>query len=186
MLYALPLGLIVGLLLGGRVAGLGELRFRWPGVFVLGLAIQVVLFSEPVTQRIGNLGPWLYVASTALVLVAVAANARIAGVPIILVGAACNMAAIVANGGFMPAGGAALEAINRTLGDEYSNSALLPHPALEPLTDIFAMPAWVPFANIFSVGDVFIGIGVVVVVAAAMRRGRPGARAHITEIEQAA
>ena len=26
-----------------------------------------------------------------------------------------------------------------------------------PLTDIFALPAWLPFANVFSIGDVLIG-----------------------------
>ena len=34
------------------------------------------------------------------------------------------------------------------------------HPALQPLTDIFAVPAWVPLANVFSVGDVLIAVGV--------------------------
>ena len=35
-----------------------------------------------------------------------------------------------------------------------------PTPRLAPLTDIFAMPRWLPFANVFSVGDVLIGVGV--------------------------
>jgi hypothetical protein len=30
------------------------------------------------------------------------------------------------------------------------------------------MPAWVPMANVFSVGDVLIGVGVAVAVVAAM------------------
>jgi hypothetical protein len=42
-------------------------------------------------------------------------------------------------------------------------------PALRPLTDIFALPAWLPFANVFSIGDVLIGLGVVVVIALGMR-----------------
>jgi lipoprotein signal peptidase len=35
------------------------------------------------------------------------------------------------------------------------------------------MPAWVPFSNVFSIGDVIIVIGVVIVIVAAMRQGRP-------------
>lgn len=182
MLYAIPIGLVLGFLLGGRLAGLAELRFRWLPLFLVGLAVQVALFSTPLTDRVGELGPPIYVASTALVLVAVARNWRITGIPVVLAGAICNFAAIVANGGYMPAGGAALEALDRHLTGEYSNSAALARPALEPLTDVFAMPAWVPYANIFSVGDVLISLGVVVVIVAGMRRGRGGARAHIAGI----
>jgi lipoprotein signal peptidase len=186
MLYAVPIGLVAGLLLGGRPAGLAELRFRWGLVFVLGLVVQLVLFSPPVTERIGALGPPIYVASTLMVLAALAGNVRVTGVPIVLAGAASNLAAIVANGGYMPAGAAALAALDRSLGSEYSNSAVVARPALEPLTDIFALPAWVPFTNVFSVGDVLIGVGVCVVVVAAMRRGRAGAAAHLPETGQPA
>jgi len=41
------------------------------------------------------------------------------------------------------------------------------------LTDIFALPRWMPLANIFSIGDVLIGIGVAIAIAAAMRRPNP-------------
>jgi hypothetical protein len=41
---------------------------------------------------------------------------------------------------------------------------------VRPLTDIFALPGWLPFANVFSIGDVLIGVGLVVVIAAGMRR----------------
>jgi hypothetical protein len=52
----------------------------------------------------------------------------------------------------------------------YSNSSIPTEPALVPLTDIFATPAWLPFANVFSVGDVLIGLGVAATIAMAMRR----------------
>ena len=48
---------------------------------------------------------------------------------------------------------------------------MVANPAVRPLTDIFAIPAGLPLANVFSVGDVLIGLGIVVVIAAAMRRG---------------
>jgi len=98
-------------------------------------------------------------------------NIDISGMKVVALGAASNLAAIVANGGYMPASRGALEALGKTDPTTYSNSATLQHPALEPLTDIFALPAWLPFANIFSVGDVLIALGVVVVIVAAMRRG---------------
>jgi hypothetical protein len=172
IVYAIPIGLLAGFLLGGRLAGLASLEIRWAWLAVTGFAIQVVLFSGPVSERIGDAGPPIYVLSTALVLLAVAANARVRGMPLVIVGAACNLAAIVANGGYMPASPEAVAAIGREEIVGYSNSRVIASPALEPLTDVIVLPGWLPFANIISIGDLLIGVGIAVVVAAAMRSGR--------------
>lgn len=172
ILYALAIGVVVGLLLGGRPAGLAGIEFRWPWLLVAGFLVQVVLFTDQVAAVVGDLGPPIYVASTAIVLIGVLRNAAIPGMPIVALGAGCNLAAIVANGGYMPAGRAAMEALGRSEAEIYSNSAVVAHPVLELLTDIFALPPWVPFANIFSIGDVLIGLGVALVIVAAMRRSR--------------
>ena len=161
------------LLTHGRIAGLADVRFRWAPLALLGFAFQLALFSEPVAERVGSLGPPLYVASTALVLLAVLRNLRITGLPLVALGAVCNLAAIVANGGYMPTTPGALAALGAVEGTAYSNSAVMTDPRLPALTDIFAMPPEMPFANVFSIGDVLIGLGVMVAVAAAMRR--PGA-----------
>jgi hypothetical protein len=112
----------------------------------------------------------IYVLSTLAVAAAVAANLRIRGMTIVLLGAVSNFAAIVANGGYMPASAEAMEALGRPAKTGYSNSLLAPDPALPWLTDIFALPSWLPYTNVFSIGDVLIGLGVVVVIASAMRR----------------
>ena len=44
---------------------------------VSGFAAQVVLFSDPVAERIGSLGVPIYVGSTVMVAAVVAANWRI-------------------------------------------------------------------------------------------------------------
>ena len=89
--------------------------------------------------------------------------------PLVVIGAASNMAAILANGGYMPAAAAALASIGKSPPVLYSNSAVLQTPALEWLTDRFALPAWVPFTNVFSVGDVLLGVGVAILRSTAMR-----------------
>jgi hypothetical protein len=73
----------------------------------------------------------------------------------------------------MPASPAALAAVGHTVGDGPTNSTLVARPALEPLTDIFATPSWLPLANIFSVGDILIGIGLAIAIAASMRTSAP-------------
>jgi Family of unknown function (DUF5317) len=169
ILYSIVIGVAAGLLLGGRPAGLADLRIRWPWAMAVGLAAQLLLFSTPLNDRVGDLGPVIYVASTAFVVAAIVANRRITGMGVVALGAMSNLVAIVANRGFMPADPGAMASLGRMAIDGYSNSALLPDPALRPLTDIFALPSWVPFANIFSIGDVIIGLGVAIVIVAAMR-----------------
>jgi Family of unknown function (DUF5317) len=173
ILYAVPLGLLLGLLLGGRTTGLAQLRFRWSWLFLAGLIVQLVLFFDPVSRRVGDLGPPIYVGSTAVVLAAVLANARIAGIPIVALGALSNFAAIVSNGGYMPADPDALASVGKTAPLVYSNSSVVAHPMLGFLTDVFVLPAWVPMANIFSIGDVLIGLGVMAVIVLAMRHVVP-------------
>jgi hypothetical protein len=168
ILYAIPIGIVIGYLLGGRLDRLSRVRFRWAPLALLGLAIQVALFSDPLAEEVGDAGPPIYVASTALVLVAVLRNLDIPGVAIVALGAASNLLAILANGGYMPADPGAIAAIGG-IAPGYSNSSLVSDPGLAPLTDIFATPAWVPFANVFSIGDVLIGVGVAVTIAVGMR-----------------
>jgi hypothetical protein len=180
-LYAVGAGVVIGFLAGGRLSGLAAIEFRWAPLAFAGLIVQVLLFSGPIVERVGDLGPPIYVASTLAVLVAVLRNLRVTGLPLVALGAACNLSAIVANGGYMPASPAAMAALGRTEFATYSNSATMVSPALTPLTDVFAMPAWLPFANVFSIGDVLIGLGIAVAIAAAMRTARPGASRNLPQ-----
>lgn len=174
VLYALPVGVLAGWLAGGRLASLGNVSIRWAPVALMGLLAQVALFSTPLTDHVGSLGAPLYVATSLLVLLVVLRNLAIPGLAVMALGAALNLAAIVANGGYMPVSDAAVAALGKTLHAGYSNSVMLGHPHLAPLTDIFAMPAWLPFPNIFSVGDVLIGVGLAWAIAVSMRRGARG------------
>ena len=171
ILYAIPVGLVIGLLAGGRLEGLTSLRLRWVPLILLGLLVQVAIFTDAVGRLVGDAGPAIYVASTMAVLVAVVRNVTVPGVALIAAGAGCNLAAIIANGGWMPADPKALAAIG-VLGNGYTNSIVIADPALRLLTDIFALPAWLPLSNVFSIGDVLIGVGIAVTIALAMRAGR--------------
>lgn len=170
ILYAIVIGLAMGFLLRGRVAGLASLQIRGARVIGLGLFIQLVLFTDAVAATVGDLGPVLYVGSTLLVVAVLILNRAIPGMVVLIAGAGSNLTAILANGGYMPAGQEALEALGRAGPTIYSNTSVVPHPALWPLTDVFALPAWLPFANVFSIGDLLIGVGVVLIIVLAMRR----------------
>jgi hypothetical protein len=173
LLYAIVIGLAVGFLLGGRPSGLATLQFRWAPLAIAGLAVQILLFSGPISDRVGDLGPVVYIASTLMVLVVVVRNIRIAGMPLVALGAASNLVAIIANGGYMPDSPGAAAAAGHVEATTYSNSAIVENAVLAPLTDIFAMPAWMPFSNVFSIGDLLIGVGVAIAIVVAMRRAPP-------------
>jgi hypothetical protein len=177
ILVAIPIGILVGLLLRGSVANLSGFRFRWAWVAVAGLLIQVALFTEAGDRVAGSAGPAVYVVSTAAVFLAVLRNIRLPGMAVVAVGSISNLAAIVANGGSMPADPGALAAAGLDGAGSHTNSVVVEHPALQPLTDIFAVPAGIPLANVYSVGDVLIGVGIVILIATLMRRpiaGPPG------------
>jgi len=170
MLWAIPVGIVVGMAARGSLDGLFDLGFRWAALAVAGLLVQIVLFTAAGDQLAGDLGPAIYVVSTLAVFVAVARNWRLTGMPIAAAGSLANLLAITANGGFMPADAGALATAGFDGPGEHTNSVVLAHPAFQPLTDIFALPAGVPLANVFSIGDVLIGVGLVVAIVAAMRR----------------
>lgn len=170
MLVAIPIGVVVGLLVGGDAGRLGRVRFRWAWLAIAGLLLQVALFTEAGDSLFGPFAAPAYVLSTAAVFAAVVANLRLDGMIAVAIGAACNLAAISANGGRMPADPGALRLAGFDGPGTHTNSAVLADPALRPLTDVYAIPAGVPFANVFSVGDVLIGLGIVAVIVLAMRR----------------
>jgi hypothetical protein len=104
-------------------------------------------------------------------------NRDVPGMWLVGLGAACNLTAILANGGVMPASARALEIAGlSTDPDVFTNSAVLADPRLPFLGDVIPTPSWLPFANVVSVGDVLIVLGVaygIHRVAGSRLAGRP-------------
>jgi hypothetical protein len=177
ILYAIPLGLVLGFALQGRLSGLSTLRFDGGSVIFAALLIQVVLFSTPLGDALGfEAATALYLGSTLSVLIALLGNVRTPGVVLAVMGSALNLLVIVANGGTMPASAAAYAALGWSASESYSNTGFLAQPVLPFLGDIIPLPAWLPFTNVVSVGDLLIGAGIVATIALAMRRGPIGDR----------
>ena len=78
------------------------------------------------------------------------------------------MVAIVANDGVMPASRGALETAGLDIrSGEFANSDFVDDANLGFLGDVFAIPAGWPGANVFSVGDVLMVLGALLVLHAA-------------------
>ncbi len=163
-------GLLVGVLLGGSVTGLASLRIRSLWLAYAAIALQVVAFPS-------GLLPWstpdgiarvLWLVSYAPLAALVLRNCRIPGIAVIGIGQACNLIAIIANRGHMPVTRNALEAAGLSY-HLHNNSVSLVHPHVSWLVDRWAVPGWLPLGNVYSAGDVLIGIGVLATLVIAMR-----------------
>jgi hypothetical protein len=168
---ALPVlaALLIGLLLGGDPRRLGELRLRASWLLFTALGVQIVAFpfSFLPWQTGETTGTALWLGSYVLLVVAALLNLRIAGVSLLAAGMAANVLAVAANRGTMPVLPHAMHAAERTDAVQ-ANSTAVSDPHLSWLVDRWSAPEWIPFANVFSVGDVLIAIGAMVVVLAAM------------------
>ena len=149
---------------GGSFSGLGRARLRYAPAIFGALALQIAIISvvpggSPGLHRV------LYIGSYALAAVFVVANRRLVGMRMLALGATLNLIAILANNGVMPASRSALRTAGMlTNSTVFLNSAAVTHARLLFLGDIFPVPHAVPFANVYSVGDVCIAIGVAIAI----------------------
>jgi hypothetical protein len=176
LLSALVVGFVLGLLLGGRPRNLNRLTLRWNWLVLASLAVQLFLFTG--LNLAAGAVTVLYLLSGALGVAWLAANLRVPGIACVLAGAVSNFLAIGLNGGRMPIDPGAL---TQTRGAAYvrdlaaghltSNSVLIDsHTRLPWLTDLILVPRPWPLPTVLSIGDVLIGVGVIWLIAAGMRR----------------
>ena len=165
--------LAVGYLKGGRLRNVANLQLRWPGLALIGLALQFVTGPGDTVPLV-----CLYL-SFVLLIVFTVANVRVVGFPLILAGVLCNLLVIGVNGG-MPVSGHALEASDQGqfLGDLENNPYPKHHLATEDdllrsLGDVIPIPS--PIAQAISLGDILTYGGIGMVVVGAMR-AVPGRR----------
>jgi hypothetical protein len=160
---------VVGLLVGGKPSQLADLELRRLPLVFGAVGLQVLAFPSSVL-------PWsmpsdaargLWLASYVLLLAFIAANRRLAGVRVAALGVGCNLVAILANGGLMPALPGAMKGAG-THYDVHNNSISQARPHLSLLVDRWSTPHWLPLGNVFSVGDVLIAAGAALVVVLAM------------------
>jgi hypothetical protein len=144
-----------------RIKRLASVRLRHIELVWVALVVQLMLF-EWFARRISmGVTEAVHYLTYALTVVFIVLNRHVPGAWLIALGTACNLAAIVANGGSMPASMSAWERAGlRPIPPEvFENSSALSDPNLGFLGDIFAVPASWPLSNVFSIGDVLIVIG---------------------------
>lgn len=164
LVAAFLLGVATVPLAGGRLIALADARVARPWTLGVALAIQIVIISVW-PQGDATLHSAAHLVSYAFVLWFLVSNRRMPGLWLVGIGTAMNLAAIAANGGVMPATRPALEAAGLLAGEpHFANSTVVTDPNLAWLGDVFAWPAPLPLANVFSAGDVCLVIGAALIV----------------------
>jgi hypothetical protein len=164
MLVVALLGIASVPLTGGRLAALAQVRLRHAWLIPAALAVQIYITTiDPGGSRGAHVAAHLgsYLLAGAFVF----ANRDQPLVWLVALGGVHNLLVIPVNGGVMPADANALQRAGwPTVSDQFENSTALAHPRLLFLGDVFAVPRWVPFANVFSIGDLLLVLGGVAIV----------------------
>jgi hypothetical protein len=170
----IALGILVGLVTGGRLSNLSHFKLRGEWVAIAALLAQVVLR--------GSLGDALSLAQrlsvwSVAVVVALGvclANFRRPGIPLVALGLALNLIVVLANTG-MPVGTDAIALLSDGAADHsLAASAGFYHEVTQqtrflPLADILPLPGPRPLRAAFSLGDAALWAGIAMVVAGGMR-----------------
>ncbi|MCL5961216.1 MAG: DUF5317 domain-containing protein [Chloroflexi bacterium] len=184
MLFFVPgivLGIVAGLIRGGNLSRLAQLRFRCAWLIITAFLVQVLIFS-PISSALpaNELAvPVLHILSNLALIGALALNWRIAGMQLVALGLLLNFAAIAANGGYMPVSGEVLDRAGRAAElqelratGHVAKAALLTDETRLPfLGDLYEVGIPPIKGRVFSIGDVLISIGAFVLLVAGMRRG---------------
>ena len=181
LIAGVALGLVVGLLLGGRLERLAEIRLRLIGLLFLAVIIRfgteaALSFGLPFVDALRQ--P-LFAFAYGLLLVALWRNRTYPGLAMAFVGIASNALVILVNGGYMPVWMPAYAAA----GFDGPLSSVLHTPLqvgttpdfflhLGPLADLIPIP--IPLVqNVASVGDLFLTAGLAFFLFATLIRTPP-------------
>ncbi|HUP83538.1 MAG TPA: MFS transporter [Candidatus Limnocylindria bacterium] len=174
-------GLILGLLAGGKIGRLLDVRLRWVALILLALLVRYGTQTAIANgvDLAEQLRLPLYAGAFGVLALGLWLNRRLPGMLAVFVGVVANGVAIVANGGWMPVWPPALDAVGFTQADLNAGfHVLLPtdfgadfflHAG--PIADIIPIP--LPYlTNVSSVGDAFIAAGLAWFVFATLLRGK--------------
>lgn len=183
LLTAVALGVLLGLARGGRLRNIAGLPLRSAWLPLTLFALQVVLVQSGLIETGSGWDPAaaFLVASYAVLIGFLVVNRALPGVKLIVLGAALNLAVILANGGYMPITMEALERAGHAdrvviRGQQPyvsgSKDVVLDRDAtrLYPLSDILGIPSGYPLPTNFSVGDVAIAFGAAMLAYRSVRK----------------
>jgi len=168
-LFAIVLGLVLGLVTGGSFDNLTRMRFRWPWLVVGAIVVREAIVLTPLNQVNGA----QYVYLAALVAIVAWTNWHwrvIRGIWLVSIGASLNVLVIAANGARMPV---APELAGRIL---LHRGTIGQYTVMGGSTNLNLLGDWIrlyPVPEAYSAGDVLVAAGLAIVVFLAVRNPSP-------------
>jgi len=165
---ALGLGLLAGLAFRGRIDNLAHLRFRWAWLIVAVLFVRAAVVVTPLSRIDGV--QYLYLAAlTVLVAWALWQVELVRGMWLVAAGSVLNLVVIAANGARMPVA-------PELAGSLVHSGHLGQYTLITADTNLGWLADWIALPGLrrvlteaYSPGDVIVALGLLVVVALAMR-----------------
>jgi hypothetical protein len=169
-IVAVAVGLVLGLISGGRPRFLADKQLRgWP-LLLVGLVLQAAVSRLPDGWDMAAL-----IASYAALLLFGVVNLRLVGMPLVLVGLALNAFTITLNGG-MSVRPSAVLAARAAPADRLAHLRVVgkhhlarPSDRLTILSDVIPVR---PLREVLSFGDIIMSLGVADVLANLLRAPR--------------
>ena len=168
LIAGIALGLVLGLLAGGRITNLAFIRLHHLGLLVGAVILRTgtdYLLNAGVAP-VETLRVPLLAGAFALLLISLWSNRGYPGISLAFVGIFSNAVIIIVNGGYMPIYGPSLAAAGLTPADVTSalhtilpanlDAGFLLH--LGPFADVIPIPLPL-IQNVMSVGDAFLTLG---------------------------
>lgn len=174
------LGLLIGFISRGKLIRIGQLPIRF-GLLAIGLLMLRGFLSERGPRFLSeSVMSMTFILVLIGLLVILWFNRRIAGVKLMMLGAASNMLVMSLNGGYMPVQLASdlaltspeLYAYYQSGGAVMHSIAMNDSTRLPWLADWIEAPAFLWYTQTTSIGDLLIGFSLTYLLACAML-GRP-------------
>jgi hypothetical protein len=186
------IGVACALLRGGSFAGWARIRVYWSALALGSLGVQLLLHNPPTDHQPWAItwGPLIWTACLFALLAVLLRNSfasRASRYPWLLaaLGVGLNVLVVVANGGYMPqsadarqASRGATIAVVQSAEPQLRNIVVMTDDTpLSLLGDVIAEPRWFPNANVVSIGDLLLGLGLAwwafLTTASIARKPRP-------------
>ncbi len=182
LFIGIVIGIIVGLVLKGKITNLAELKLQGFSLVLISLAVQLAILATPLASwswlvQNGNL---IYMISMAVLLIGLLYNQHYGwSFWLIIIGTACNIVVIAQNQGAIPvdlgklslASGESVASIAQKFAAHTELSyrtPLTPASQLGWMGDVIYIPLPLFNSNVYSIGDIIISIGLAAFVIKVM------------------
>lgn len=177
LIESVATSLVVGKARGGKFKNLGEINLKKYYLFIIGFGLEflsVYLNKQDLgvfNEILNKYFIIIHSISYALVFIGLIYNFDKKSIVIVFIGTLLNYIVIVANGGHMPVSESGLSylGMEQTMSD-IKNNLIITHTIMTEKTSLFFLgdviptPKFYPFEKMISIGDVFLGIGVFILI----------------------